>query len=243
MKIGENSKRAWLGWAAAELVNLAEEDRDIERRVMLLIREEDPVALGAKLKRRIAGLDLQRVDVARRYLECGQAEPAIARLEAMEDRANSARWQLLAEAYGRIGQRDEQVRCLWRLFEGSAHFGTYVELLKLLPTGERAKTKQRAIGLALALGDVLSAASFLLRVGACADAERLTIERVAELEGTYYGHLKFAGRARRGQRSPTHRNGLLPGTPQRDPERRAKQGVRPCGSVFPPAGGAGPRDR
>ena len=102
---------------AVELVNLAEEDRDIERRVMLLIREEDPVALGAKL-----------------------------------------------------------------LFEGSAHFGTYVELLKLLPTGERAKAKQRAIGLALALGDVLSAASFLRRVGACADAERLTIERVAELE-------------------------------------------------------------
>lgn len=41
---------------AAELVALAEADRDIERRVKLLVSEGDRDALGTELRRRIAGL-------------------------------------------------------------------------------------------------------------------------------------------------------------------------------------------
>ncbi|MFQ5528082.1 MAG: DUF6880 family protein [Thermoanaerobaculia bacterium] len=169
-------------------------DESFGSRVRLSLVAEairDPVLYERSQTLRGEGLnDLQLLDVARHYLEYGQAEPAIARLEAMKGRANSKRWRLLAEAYRRIGQRDEQLRCLWRLFDGSAHFGTYQELVQLLPSGERAEAKERAIGMALTLGDVLSAASFLLRVGASADAERLTMERAAELEGAYYEHLK-----------------------------------------------------
>jgi tetratricopeptide (TPR) repeat protein len=151
----------------------------------------DPALFERSLTLRGGGLnDLQRISVARRYLECGQPEPAIERLEAIRDRDPWDRWILLAEAYRQKGQRNEQVRCLWRLFEGTAHFGTYEELLKLLPAGKRAEAKERAKGMALALGDALSAASFLLRVGASDDAERLVVDRIAELEGTYYEHLK-----------------------------------------------------
>ena len=134
--------------------------------------------------------DLQRISVARCYLEHGQPEPAIAHLEAVEGRRYLERWSLLAEAYGRMGRKDEQLRCLWRLFAETAHFETYESLLELLPAGERAGATARARDVALAMEDLLSAASFLLRVGAPADAERLVMGRIAELEGGYYAHLK-----------------------------------------------------
>ncbi len=107
-----------------------------------------------------------------------------------ELKRNAERWRLLAEAYGRAGRRDEQLQCLWSLLEGTGHFGSYEEILELLPAREHTEAKERAREAALRLGDLLSAASFLLRIGAGADAERLTMDRVVELEGAYFAHLK-----------------------------------------------------
>lgn len=170
-------------------------DESFPARVRLgLVAEalEDPALYERSLRLADRELnDLQRLDVARHYLECGQAEPAIAHLEAVEDRRRSMeRWSLLAEAYGQVGRKDEQLRCLWHRFEETAHFGTYEQLLELLLAGDREAAEARARDAVLELGDLLSAASFLLRIGASGEAERLTMERRAELEGTYYAHLK-----------------------------------------------------
>jgi len=151
----------------------------------------DPVLYERSVTPRGQDLNgLQRIDIARHYLEFDQPERAIAHCESAGDRGGLDRWILLAECYGRMGRKDEQIRCLWQLFESTAHSGTYEELLELLPPGERDEAEERAKRVAQEGADVQSAASFLLQVGANADAERLLMERAADLEGGYYEHLR-----------------------------------------------------
>ena len=96
----------------------------------------DPVLYERSVALRWQDLnDLQRIDIARHYLKFDQPERAIAHCERAGDRSGLDRWILLAESYGRMGRKDEQVRCLWRLFESTADFGTYEELLELVPSG------------------------------------------------------------------------------------------------------------
>jgi len=143
--------------------------------------------------------ELQMVDVARHYLEYGQPDEAVARLEGIAGGRGTDALSLLAEAHGRLGQTERQADCLWRLFERTSSARVFAELLEILPEDELAAARARARSVALEERSVLQAADFLLQAGFEEDAERLLLERHDEVRDAphhYNQVLPVAERAR-----------------------------------------------
>jgi hypothetical protein len=145
--------------------------------------------------------DLQLVDVARRYLEFGDAETAVSRLQAMADRDNPERLDLLARSYDQLGKGDEQIEVLWCTFETYLTLPSYDRLIDLLPADRHETARGRARRIARDHAEAYSAVRFLLHAGWPDDAEGVLSSRLPELADTFYGALlDLAGMAEKAGR-------------------------------------------
>jgi len=169
----------------------------------LAIALRDPRLYEEARSARRGGLnDLQRIDVAQRYLEFGDPETALAKLSEMAEPKRLECLDLFAECFGRLGRRDEQVAILERLFQQTLSKKDYERLMELRPEDQRQSTAQWARETALGHSDACMAATFLFQAGWPDDAERLVLGRAGELAGTPYPSLlDLAALAEAGGRS------------------------------------------
>src|SRR5881397_3358231 len=105
--------------------------------------EEATVAVGGSLN------DHQRIDVARKYLEFGDPEGALAKLSEMSKVDGFDRLDLLEECYGKLGRVSDQIGILESEFMRTLSKHTYDKILKLRPAEEAESTRRWARGLAI----------------------------------------------------------------------------------------------
>lgn len=146
--------------------------------------EEAITAVGGSLN------DIQRIDVAKRYLEFGDAETALARLSELADGGSTERLDLFAECYGRLGRVREQIAILEKQFERTLSKRQYDEILRLRPETEQEVARQWARTLALSFDTLYTAAIFLFEAGWPDDAERIVLDRSGDLATRYYPGLQ-----------------------------------------------------
>lgn len=134
--------------------------------------------------------DVQRMDVARRYLEFGDPETAIARIQEASRPDDVDRLGLLADCYERLGRKEEQARVLRRYFEMTLLKRTFDEILTLTSEEEAPGFVEWARGVALSFRDACAAAVFLFEAGFPDDGERLARERDGDLASAFYSNLQ-----------------------------------------------------
>jgi len=146
----------------------------------------DPSLLErAGLARGYALSDRHQLEIARHCVEWGQIDEALTRLESIAD-GDYSRDCLLFDCYEKKGNRDVQVRLLWRLFEAVPDIEHLARLLALVPEAEQVATRSRAREISVRNSRTTDAIEFLLRAGWEDDAERIAIERRSDLDGHHY---------------------------------------------------------
>ena len=133
----------------------------------------------------------QAIEIARRYLEFGPVETAIEWLEKHRDerRFDHERLGLLAEAYQRMGLRDQLIAVRRELSGRSLSIEAFDELVAVLPEAEHVAARQAAIERARSSEDPVAAARLLLHLGDAAGSAELIIGRREVLKASFYGHL------------------------------------------------------
>lgn len=134
--------------------------------------------------------DHQRIDVARRYLEFGDPEGALARLSEMTNTDGFDRLGLLAECYGKLGRVADQIGILESEFVRTLSKHTYDRILTLRLPEEGESTRRWAREIALGFRGACSAAMFLFETGWPDDGERIALERADELAREPYPWLQ-----------------------------------------------------
>jgi len=146
----------------------------------------DPALLErAGVARGYALNDRHQLEIARHCVEWGQIDEALARLESIAE-GDYSRDSLLLDCYEKKGNRNMQIRLVWRLFEAVPDIELHGRLLALVPVGEHSATRRRAREIAFHNLQTTSAIEFLLRAGWEDDAERIVIERRSDLDGQHY---------------------------------------------------------
>ena len=139
------------------------------------------------------------LDIAQVHLECGDAETALRWLNKVpEDSAfrNDKRDELLFEAYGRLGQEDEQKRVARRIFRAYRSERTLERLLSLLGSEQREAVIREETALILADEALsLTDAAFLVDVGRIDEAARYLLDRSGKLDGSQYDRMLPLARA------------------------------------------------
>ncbi len=136
--------------------------------------------------------DRHQLEIARHCVEWGQIDEALARLESIAE-GDYSRDSLLLDCYEKKGNRNMQIRLVWRLFEAVPDIELHARLLALVPVGEQGATRRRAREIAFHSPGTNSAIEFLLRAGWEDDAERIAIERRSDLDGQHYPALLELG--------------------------------------------------
>ena len=133
------------------------------------------------------------VDIARVYLESGDAEKALSwlqRVPAEETFQAQERDQLLLEIYGKMGDTHEQAEVAWRIFRRHRSADALADLLAVIGHDQRDAVIEGEV--ADLLGDTSlshSAAIFLVEMGYMDAAETYLLDRAGQLNGDFYGGL------------------------------------------------------
>jgi hypothetical protein len=133
------------------------------------------------------------VDIARVYLDSGDAETALSwihRVTTEETSQPHERDQLLLDIYGKLGNTDKQTEVSWRIFRYHRSADTLADLLAVIGQDQRdAVIESEVINL---LGDrSLSEtdAIFLVEMGHLDAAESYLLDRACQLNGDFYSRL------------------------------------------------------
>ena len=133
------------------------------------------------------------IDIARVYLESGDAKTSLSWLEripAEETFKGDDKNRLLLEVYGKLGQSDKQEEIAWRIFKGYRSDSTLSTLLEVIGEEERERVLTRETTIILQEERLsYSDASFLISVGRMAEAESYLFVRAGQLNGDFYNIL------------------------------------------------------
>ena len=133
------------------------------------------------------------VDIARVYLESGDARTALSWLEKIspdETFQDGERDRLLVTILGQIGDKRRQEEVAWRIFRRYRSKDSLEDLLSLIGGDLRESVTMGEAGSILAKESLsLSDAAFLVETGRVEEAERYLLERVDQLNGDFYGSL------------------------------------------------------
>jgi len=133
------------------------------------------------------------IDIARVYLEAGEAKTALSWLEriaADETFMADERDRLLLEVYGKLGQHEKKTETAWLIFRRNRSEHTLATLLDSIGVGEREQVIAGETSVILQEERLsYSDAAFLLSVGKMDDAESYLIARSEQINGDFYGSL------------------------------------------------------
>ncbi|MFZ0498108.1 MAG: DUF6880 family protein [Steroidobacteraceae bacterium] len=131
--------------------------------------------------------ELQANDIAKQYLACGDGAGALRWLRVpVGENTRFERLDLLDRAYGLLGKQDRQIEIRRELYRRAPGIHSYRALEAILPAEERGAFRARACQDAKTGPHVATAAELLFALEEPALAERLIIERSAELDGRNY---------------------------------------------------------
>jgi hypothetical protein len=134
--------------------------------------------------------ELQMLDIASHYLECGDAPGALRWLQGpWRDSIEYRRLDLLDRAYGLTGEMARQIEIRRDQYRQAPGIHTYRALAELLQGKEKAELRARACVDAASSPHVATAAELLFALDEPALAAKLIVDRVAELDGRSYGLL------------------------------------------------------
>lgn len=133
------------------------------------------------------------MDIARVYLESGDAETALSwldRISAEEIFKAHERDQLLSEIYDRIGDRDKQAEVAWRIFRRHRSADALTDLLAVIGHDHRAEVIKGEVAAILEQSTLsLTDAGFLVEMEHVDAAETYLLDRAEQLNGDFYGGL------------------------------------------------------
>jgi hypothetical protein len=133
--------------------------------------------------------DLQKADIAERYIRFGRPAEALRWLEGDWSHRDDSRQRLLADAYAALGD-DIRLRAVRQaLFERTGSTSDFEFWRQSLPSAERAPAVEAARSRAKNLHDPVSAAELLLHLNDDAEAEELLVNRQGDIRGEDYGRL------------------------------------------------------
>ena len=133
------------------------------------------------------------IDIARVYLECGDAKTALAWIEQVPKESRYHRHdcdKLLLDIHDRLGDPGKKAETAWRIFRGSRSVHSLNDLLAVI--GPDQKNSVIASETAAILGEKklsLVDAIFLVELERFEDAETYLIDRVSQLDGDDYSPL------------------------------------------------------
>jgi uncharacterized protein DUF6880 len=133
------------------------------------------------------------VDIARVYLESGDAETALSWLDLVpvdETFQAHERDQLLLQIYDLLGNREKQAEVAWRIFRRLRCGDSLHALLTVI--GQDKKERVITDEIQAILGEkslTLSNATFLLEIGRLDEGEMYLLDRTDQLNGDFYGTL------------------------------------------------------
>jgi hypothetical protein len=134
--------------------------------------------------------DLQALDIAGHYLECGDAPGALRWLQGpSRDSVEYQRLELLDRAYGLMGDTARQIEIRRNAYRRSPGIHTYRSLNELLPVEEQKEFRTRACMDATTNSNVATAAELLFELDEPLLAETLIVDRAGDLDGGSYGML------------------------------------------------------
>jgi hypothetical protein len=129
---------------------------------------------------------LQRLELARAYLDADRPEDALLWLQAPGQGFDDRRENLLATALERLDRIEESAVVRKNLFERSVSSDDLVDWIKLLPESARAEALAHARALAMRHDDVANAAALLLHLGDGPAAEQRLLTGASKLHGRDY---------------------------------------------------------
>lgn len=182
---------ARLAWAVASAARKQEPPREVFRDTAALsllseaLRDPD-IHMRATLKRSPEPNALQRLDLARAYLDADRPQDALTWLEKAGDRFDDDREDLLATAFERLGRSEESSVIRKRMFERSLSPDDLGDWTRQLPESAQADALAHAHALAMRHPDVADAADLLLHLGDAAAAEQRLLDAPAKLDGQDY---------------------------------------------------------
>ncbi len=132
-------------------------------------------------------------DIARVYLETGDAETALLWLErvpAKETFQTDERDQLLLQIYDLLGNREKQADVAWRIFRRLRCSDSLHALLAVIgQEKEEGVIRDEIQTIVRQKTLVLSDAAFLLEIGCFEEGEMYLLDRADQLNGDFYGSL------------------------------------------------------
>lgn len=133
------------------------------------------------------------IDIARVYLESGDAPTALAWLEKIPESESFMaveRDELLLEVYGRLGNVTRQTGVAWRIFRRSRSLPALERLLTVIGPDQQAAVLEGEAAAIMAGGRFSSAdAAFLLAIGRSAETEDYLFRHVEQIDGGQYNWL------------------------------------------------------
>jgi len=131
--------------------------------------------------------ELQAIEIASHYVECGDAAGALRWLGHPFARNNEYhRLDLLDRAYALLGDRPRQIEVRRELYRRAPGIHTYRALEELLPAAERSALRTRACLDMKSNPHVATAAELLFELQEPCLAEQLIVDRASELDGRNY---------------------------------------------------------
>ncbi len=133
------------------------------------------------------------VDIARVYLESGDARTARSWLERIPESESfqaHERDALLLEVYGQLHDGKKRTEVAWRVFKRSRSEESLQELLAVIGPDQRERVVADEVGLMLTEEDLsLSDLTFLIELGRLSGAEDYLLQRADRIDGDLYGCL------------------------------------------------------
>jgi hypothetical protein len=133
------------------------------------------------------------IDIARVYLESGDANTSLSWLEripAGDTFKADEKNRLLLEVYGKLGQSDKQAEIAWRIFRSCRSVSSLSTLLNVIGEEERERVITTETALILREERLsYSDASFLISVGRMVEAESYLLAHAGQLNGDFYNIL------------------------------------------------------
>lgn len=133
------------------------------------------------------------VDIARVYLESGDAETALSWLDLVpvdETFQAHERDQLLLQIYDLLGNRKKQAEVAWRIFRRLRCGDSLHALLTVIGQDKKERVITDEIQAILSEKSLtLSNATFLLEIGRLDEGEMYLLDRTDQLNGDFYGTL------------------------------------------------------
>jgi hypothetical protein len=143
---------------------------------------------------------LQANDIAEHYLDCGDGAGALRWLSGpVPENGRFERLDLMDRVYALLGDRERQFEIRTQIYRRAPGINTYRALADILSDGERDAFRTRACEEAKTNPHVASAAELLFALGEPALAERLILDRAAELDGRNYVLLTELAKTAKGQ--------------------------------------------